>query len=84
MAHLIYSDIEGAPIQWFDTFDKQAIKDAIIKRLREHPADSLEHCKEYSKVDQRKYAGYEIINFYEMHKGRPCKVTTTGKFISLN
>lgn len=72
------------PIEWFDTFDKDKIKDAIIKRLTEHPNDSLEHCKEFSKKDQRKYYGHEIINFYQMHKGKACKVTTSGRFIPLN
>ena len=49
------------------------------KWLTENPTDTLEHCKDYSKKDLKKYVGYEIINFYENNKvGVPSLVFIRG------
>lgn len=55
------------PIAFFDKFDKDAIKAAIITHLQSNPTDTLEHCKEYNKTDIKKYYGNEILNFYEVN-----------------
>ena len=67
------------PIVWFDKFDAAAIKEGIIKHLTDNPTDTIEHCKEYSKEDIKKYYGNEIINFYKCNKnGHPCRVVLKG------
>lgn len=67
------------PVAWFDQFNAQAIKQAIVEHLRADPTDTLEHCKEYSKSDARRFYGHEIISFYECNEqGEPCKVVTKG------
>jgi hypothetical protein len=64
------------PVQWFDKFDAEAIKEAILKHLRANPKDVLEYCKEYGKTDIKKYYGYEIISFYRVNpeNGKVSKV----------
>lgn len=75
MKHLLFSQINDVPIQWFDTFDKITIKNAIIKHLSDNKNDVIEHCKEFNKSDLRKFSGYNIINFYKCNsEGKPCKV----------
>lgn len=75
MKHLIYSHIEDTPIAWFDKFDKEAIKQAIVKHLTDNPADEVEHCKQFNRKDIRRFYGYEIINFYRCNdKQEPCLV----------
>jgi hypothetical protein len=79
MKHLLFSQDKDMPIQWFDKFDAAEIKGAIIKHLTENPADVLEHCKEYSKEDIKKYYGHEILNFYKCNSGGvPSKVILKG------
>ena len=68
MAHLLFSQEQDQPIKWFEKFDKEEIKTEIKKWLTENPTDTLEHCKEYSKKDLKKYVGYEIVNLYENNK----------------
>ena len=80
MAHLLFSQEQDQPIKWFEKFDKEEIKTEIKKWLTENPTDTLEHCKEYSKKDLKKYVGYEIINFYENNKnGVPSLVFSRGE-----
>ena len=63
-----------------EKFNKEEIKTEIKKWLTENPTDTLEHCKEYSKKDLKKYMGYEIINFYENNKiGVPSLVFIRGE-----
>ena len=62
--HLLFSQDNDNVIKWFDKFDKESIKSTIVEHLTQNPNDVLEHCKEYSKSDLRKWAGFEIINFY--------------------
>lgn len=87
MAHLLFSQEQDQPIKWFDKFDKEEIKTEIKKWLSENPTDTLEHCKEYSKKDLKKYIGYEIINFYHNFNNNPCLLIVKGGreyFKSLN
>ena len=80
MKHALVSQNSDLFIEWFDKFDAAAIKKAIIEHLQKCPCDTIEHVKEYSKEDIKKYYGYEIINFYEVNKknGLPSLVITKG------
>lgn len=78
MAHLLFSQEQDQPIKWFEKFDKEEIKTEIKKWLSENPTDTLEHCKEYSKKDLKRYAGYEIINFYHNFNNKPCLLIVKG------
>ena len=79
MEHAIFSDNKDMAVEWFEKFDKEAIKKAIVKHLANDPTDTLEHCKEYSKKDIKKYYGMEIINFYKCNKkGEPCLIILKG------
>jgi hypothetical protein len=77
--HLLWSWNSDTAIQWFDKFDKDAIKTAIVKHLENNPTDTVEHSKDYRKSDLRKFVGYDILNFYQLNaKGEPCLVITRG------
>lgn len=66
----------------FDTFNADAIKAEIVKYLTANPGGSLTH--EKTQVN-KKYAGNEILNWYEVNKknGQPSKAcyNGAGKFI---
>lgn len=58
----------NAIIQTFEVFDKELIKKSIIDHLTANPSDFLEHLKDMSTKDQKKFYGKtEIINFYELN-----------------
>ena len=80
MRHALVSQNSDLFVEWFEVFDSTAIKKAIIKHLEKHPCDTIEHVKEYSKEDIKKYYGYEIINFYEVNPKTklPSLVITKG------
>lgn len=80
MKHALFSQNSDQPIEWFDRFDKDAIKRSIITHLEQNPTDTVEHCKEYSKRDVKKYYGMKIINFYQVNpkNGKPSKIVTRG------
>lgn len=79
MKHALFSHDQDMYIEWFEKFDANTIKESIINHLTKFPADTLEHTKEYSKEDVKKYYGMEIINFYKCNKGgAPCKVILKG------
>lgn len=67
-------------IATFYTFNADAIKAEIVKYLIANPAGSLTHEKEHA---DKKYAGYEILNWYEVNKknGKPSKVCFNGSGI---
>lgn len=74
--HSLYSQNEEKTIMFFEKFDKNSIKKAIIEHLTAHPEDTVEHCREYSKQDTKRFYGNEIINLYEINpkNGQPSKV----------
>jgi len=79
MQHSLFSQDLDVPIRFFDKFDAGLIKEEIISHLKEYPNDTVEHCKEYSKEDIKKYYGYEILSFYRCNKsGIPSKVILKG------
>lgn len=74
LQHSLFSQDQDRVIAFFDKFNKEDIKAAIIEHLTNFPDDVLEHCKEYPKGE----IGQEIINFYQMNKGVPSKVVMKG------
>ena len=77
--HSLYSQNQERVIEWFEKFDAIKIKNAIVKHLENNPTDVIEHCREYSKEDMKKYYGNEILNFYQMNKkNKPAKVVFKG------
>jgi hypothetical protein len=78
--HVVFSQDQDIVISFFEKFNREAIKQTIVGHLKAFPSDTLEHCKEYSERDTKKYYGYEIINFYAVNpkNGQPSKVVTVG------
>lgn len=78
--HSLYSQNEERVIAWFTSFERETIKSTIIEHLTQNPTDTLEHCKEYSKNDIKKFYGNEIINFYSVNpkNNKPSLVITKG------
>lgn len=77
--HSLFSHDSDAFVAWFDKFDGEQIKKAIVKHLSEHKLDVLEHCKDYNARDVKRYYGVEIVNIYQCNKdGIPCRVVTKG------
>lgn len=68
MAHYLFSMDSETMIASFDRFNKEAIKKAIIGHLKQNPNDCVEHCKDFSSSDIRKYYGYDILDCYEVNK----------------
>jgi hypothetical protein len=73
MQHLLYSHNQNMIVKYFAKYDKAEIKAAIINHLANDPTDTIEHCKEYSKKDIKRFYGSEIINIYEINpnNGQP-------------
>lgn len=67
LTHSLFSHNEDRTVAFFDKFNKEDIKKAIIKHLKDNPTDVVEHCKEYSKGDLKRYMGTEIINLYRVN-----------------
>lgn len=67
LQHSLFSHNEDMTIKWFDKFDREAIKKAIIEHLTANPTDTLEHCREYNKHEIKRFYGKEIINFYAVN-----------------
>lgn len=79
MKHSLFSQDLDMPIRFFEKFDAELIREEIKSHLKEYPNDTVEHCKDYSKEDIKKYYGTEILNFYQNNaEGVPCKVVTRG------
>jgi hypothetical protein len=78
MKHLLFSQNKDLVVQWFDKYDRKAILNAIVTHLTTNPTDTLEHCKECSKSDLRRFLGNEILSFYEVNpkNGKISKVIT--------
>ena len=77
--HYIISDTNGIVFSCVG-FKPAELKAAIIKHLKENPKDSVDHCKDFDKKDQRKYYGHELINSYENNpkSGKPSKLIYKG------
>jgi len=71
--HSIWSQDGDGPIEFFEQFDRERLRERIIAHLGKYPNDTVEHCREYSKEDTKQFLGVEIINFYEINprNGKP-------------
>jgi hypothetical protein len=76
MKHALFSQSLDVHVRWFEKFDKQAIKTAIVEHLKQYPDDVLEHCKDYPKGEVG--CGMEIINFYQNFNNKPCRLIIKG------
>jgi hypothetical protein len=67
-------------IQYFDKFDREDIKKAIVVHLTKNPTDNLEHCKEPNKKDIKRFYGNEILDFYAVNPNnkKVSKIITKG------
>ena len=76
MTHSLYSQDQERTIAFFEKYNKEDIKEQIISHLK----DTLEHCKEYSKKDIKRFYGNEILSFYEVNpkNNRVSKVIQRG------
>lgn len=70
-------------VQTFAEFDKEAIRQGIVKYLTENPEGMVTHEKDFSKQDAKKYAGCEVLNVYQCNPktGKPSKVIDKGKTV---
>ena len=76
----LYSHEQDMPVKWFDKFDKVEIKNSIIQHLTDHPKDTIELCREYSKKDLKRYYGNEILQIFEVNpkNNKPSICITRG------
>jgi Mg/Co/Ni transporter MgtE len=65
--HSLFSQNEDRVIEFFEKYDKDVIKKAILNHLKLNPTDTVEHCKEYPKNSIKRHIGTEILNFYEVN-----------------
>ena len=82
MAHYLFSQESDMLVATFDKFDRKAIKSEIINHLQVCPTDTLEHCKDYTKHELKRFVGYNILNFYRINpknKKPSLIITRNGK-----
>lgn len=78
--YFIFSQDQEIPVEFYQKFDKDRIKTAIIKHLSDNPEDVIELCREYDNNDPKRFYGMEIISFFQMNKkGQVCKVILKGE-----
>jgi hypothetical protein len=78
MAHYLFSQEQDMLVATFNNFDRTAIKNEIINHLMVCPNDTIEHCRDYSKRDLKRFAGYHILNFYRVNpKNKKASVIVT-------
>ena len=80
LKHMLFSQNEDRVIQYFDKFDREDIKKAIVVHLTKNPTDTLEHCKEPNKKDIKRFYGNEILDFYAVNPNnkKVSKIITKG------
>ena len=66
LKHYLYDEDDNI-IEEYDFYDKNKIKEDIIKYLNENPEGSVSHQKQLSEEDSKKYAGNDVLNFYEVN-----------------
>jgi hypothetical protein len=67
MNHYLFSQEQDMLVASFDKFDRTTIKNEIINHLRVCPNDTIEHCKDYTKNELKRFMGYNILNFYRVN-----------------
>lgn len=74
MKHYLFNS-DNERIDLFEQYNEVAIRKSIVAYLTANPREMLTH--ERDNNDQRT-VGNDIINFYQMHNGKPCKVVLRG------
>jgi len=59
------------------SFDAAEIKDVIVNRLQNNPAERLLYYKVKDKADT-KYVGDHLLGVYENRKGKAARILTHG------
>jgi hypothetical protein len=67
MNHYLFSHDQDMLVASFDKFDRTTIKNEIINHLRVNPNDTIEHCKDYTKSELKRFVGYNILNLYRIN-----------------
>jgi hypothetical protein len=67
MKHYLFSHEQDTLVKTFDKFDRNTIKNEIIDHLRSNPTDTIEHCKDYTKTEIKRFYGYNILNMYQVN-----------------
>lgn len=67
------------PIATFQNFDREAIKETIVKHLANNPLDYIEYSKDYKQPT--KYAGTEHLGLFANNpvSNQPCKIIIKGE-----
>ncbi len=73
--HFLYSDNKDACILELEEFDREKLKQGILDALAADPSDSITHEKE--SIDKT-HVGNDILGFYEVNKGKPCRLILKG------
>lgn len=67
MAHYLFSQDQDMIVATFDKFDREQIKKEIIEYLKVCPLDTVEHCRDFSKTELKRFYGYQILNVYRVN-----------------
>lgn len=67
MKHYLFSQEKDMLVKTFDKFDRNTIKNEIIDHLRNNPTDTIEHCKDYTKTEIKRFYGCNILNLYKVN-----------------
>ena len=62
----------------FETFNPEGIKKGIIEMLTTNPDDLIEYCKDWDTTYMDKKYFPKVIDIFEVHKWKICKVITKG------
>lgn len=81
MKHYLTSWNSDTDIQTFEVFDSELIKKAIIEWLTANPIDTLEHSKDLTPEEKKKYVGRNILDFYAVNpkSNKVSKIITKGE-----
>jgi hypothetical protein len=67
MNHYLFSQEKDMLVSTFEKFDRMTIKREIIRHLKENPTDVLEHCKDFTRSEIKRFYGYNILNHYKVN-----------------
>jgi hypothetical protein len=78
--YILYSQNKESNIALFEEFNAGLILDEVKRHLAENPTDTIQFEKELSHEAKKKYAGNEILAFYEVNpkNGKPSKCVLKG------
>ena len=81
MAHYLFSQDQDMIVATFDKFDREQIKKEIIEYLKVCPLDTVEHCRDFTKTELKRFYGYQILNVYRVNpkNKKVSLIVTRGK-----